>query len=297
VGGPYGVDIVRYSTGLVIGNDFITQSVDVVLPLPTFVTSAQDIFNVVLQRLSSINKPIQVDFITAMNYVTDIIFRRLLVRNDDLAKGSFSLSITAPPVYSPASTYTLGQWVNYANSIYQANTPITVPEAWNAAHWTAVDATQGLYAGALPSDFFGFCERPFIQGMRWLLNPLPNECRAAMTSPSTPQYYELRGMRVTIFPIPTANLVLDCQYYAKPVPFALLTDGVPWDGLFDLAIQESVIQVCMSGLGVLADKTFNAILYKQVDEVLSFRSPKQVRFFQTIEGGQRGPMGVSPYYR
>lgn len=46
-----------------------------------------------------------------------------------------------PEAYSAAATYALDKIVTYSGAIYKCTTAITVPEAWNAAHWTAVDTT------------------------------------------------------------------------------------------------------------------------------------------------------------
>lgn len=42
------------------------------------------------------------------------------------------------PNYSSSSTYVVGQCVTMSGYIYQCNTAITTPEAWNNAHWTNV---------------------------------------------------------------------------------------------------------------------------------------------------------------
>lgn len=42
------------------------------------------------------------------------------------------------PLYSNNSTYSVGDYVIYNDSLYRCNTAITSAEAWTAAHWTAV---------------------------------------------------------------------------------------------------------------------------------------------------------------
>jgi len=101
---------------------------------------------------------------------------------------------------------------------------------------------------------------------------------------------------MTMFPIPIANVTVMGQYYKKPVKLQSMSDAVPFNSLFDFAIQEAVIAVCQMGMAAITDKNFSAILYKQIDEVLPFRAPRQVQFRQTIEAGQRNAMGSSPYY-
>lgn len=55
-----------------------------------------------------------------------------------IPKPASALTVT-PEAYSAAATYALGKVVTYAGSIYTCTTAITVAEAWNAAHWTAID--------------------------------------------------------------------------------------------------------------------------------------------------------------
>lgn len=249
VGGPYGVDVVRLSTGAVIGNDFITQSVDVVLPIDSSAIKASELFDVVLQRLAAIKKPIQIDFFNALNATVDIIFRRLLVRKSEIIEGSFSQAVIAP-----TATVTL------------------------------------------PGDFFGFAERPYLSGTTSLLDPIPAEMKSGLSASSTPLYYELRGRTMTLYPVPVSNITVIGQYYQKPVKITSLSASVPFNSLFDFAIQEAVIDICQMGMAAITDKNFTALLYKQIDEILPFRAPRQISFMATQVHSQRFYRGSSPYY-
>lgn len=48
------------------------------------------------------------------------------------------------PTYSDTLTYPAGFTVCHAAALFRCTTPITIPEAWNAAHWTPI--TTNLYA-------------------------------------------------------------------------------------------------------------------------------------------------------
>lgn len=51
------------------------------------------------------------------------------------------------PLYSNSSTYNVGDYVIYNDSLYRCNTAITTAEAWTAAHWTATvmgDDVRGI---------------------------------------------------------------------------------------------------------------------------------------------------------
>ena len=58
--------------------------------------------------------------------------------------------------YSATATYALNALVIYNNRLYKCTTAITVAEAWNAAHWTAVaDAQNGTVYNTTDSSFYG----------------------------------------------------------------------------------------------------------------------------------------------
>ena len=47
-------------------------------------------------------------------------------------------------VYSISSTYAVGDYCIYENTLYKCTTAITTAEAWNSAHWTAVNISDEL---------------------------------------------------------------------------------------------------------------------------------------------------------
>ena len=50
--------------------------------------------------------------------------------------------IAGADVYSASATYAVGDRCRYGYYTYECNTAITTAEAWNAAHWTALDSLQ-----------------------------------------------------------------------------------------------------------------------------------------------------------
>lgn len=48
------------------------------------------------------------------------------------------------PAYSSSSTYTSGDLCIYNETLYRCNTTISVAEAWNASHWTAITIANGI---------------------------------------------------------------------------------------------------------------------------------------------------------
>lgn len=146
---------------------------------------------------------------------------------------------------------------------------------------------------ALPDDFNGFAERPYFSGETILLNPLPPEERMRLTTASTPRFYEIKGTTLYLFPTPSTTFTLMTEYVKKSTAFTSLADAVPFNGLIDWLFVEAILKIADGGMGVIADPVFRQSLYSQLEEILPFRSPKQVSFLAPIENGQRNFFGPS----
>lgn len=62
-------------------------------------------------------------------------------------------------IYSSSSTYAVGDYVLYQNTLYRCATPITTVEAWTAAHWTAAvlgDDVSNLKGAITPIELIDF---------------------------------------------------------------------------------------------------------------------------------------------
>lgn len=59
------------------------------------------------------------------------------IRHDITAAEYIALATKLAQTYSQKA-YAVGEWVKYNDAVYQCSTAITVAEAWNAAHWTAI---------------------------------------------------------------------------------------------------------------------------------------------------------------
>ena len=46
--------------------------------------------------------------------------------------------------YSSSSTYSVGDYCIYGNTLYKCTTAISTAEAWNSAHWTATTIATEL---------------------------------------------------------------------------------------------------------------------------------------------------------
>ena len=60
--------------------------------------------------------------------------------NNKITKNTDSIA----PTYSSSSTYALGSYVMYNNTLYKCTTAIDTAEAWTVAHWTQTTVMQEL---------------------------------------------------------------------------------------------------------------------------------------------------------
>jgi len=58
------------------------------------------------------------------------------------------------PAYLPSSTYAIGALTLNGGNVYICSTAITVPEAFNAAHWTLLGAQNSIFYAVFPYPVF-----------------------------------------------------------------------------------------------------------------------------------------------
>ena len=68
--------------------------------------------------------------------------------NGKITKNTDSIA----PAYSSSSTYALGSYVMYNNTLYKCTTAIDTAESWTEAHWTQTTVMQELAALTTPSS-------------------------------------------------------------------------------------------------------------------------------------------------
>lgn len=126
---------------------------------------------------------------------------------------------------------------------------------------TSVDAYVPL-----PSDFWGFCDKPSIDGRYRTLLPLPNVDTALVySSAGESLFYKIKGSRLYLYPPPSDDITVVADYFAKPTEATALTDTVPWNEQFDDAISEIVVKLW--GKSSAFDAEIEAICEKAVDIV------------------------------
>ena len=98
---------------------------------------------------SIINTTAEVSAITADNIPCGTKPVKELITNLTISYGICT-------TYSATATYALKSLVIYSNKLYRCTTAITVAEAWNAAHWTAIaDTNNGTVYNTTDSSFYG----------------------------------------------------------------------------------------------------------------------------------------------
>jgi len=140
---------------------------------------------------------------------------------------------------------------------------------------TCVTITSVDDFGYLPDDFWGFIEKPYIDGYTWPLNPLPNpgtKLIYAATS-GTPRYYELKGNRLYVTPGTGTDITIIGDYWQKPAKLTTMDDYLPWNELFDDAIEEYLSRVLIAGVAA-TDAELGKYLSGAVDLVVPKRSKK-----------------------
>ena len=152
----------------------------------------------------------------------------------------------------------------------------------------SVTVTPTVPTFNLPTGFKGFAERPYISGTTQFLEPLPPEARALLTTAGTPRYYELRGTLVKVFPTPTAaSTTIVGLYYKEPTAFTVLTANMPFGDLANDLFVDAIVKFAVDGLKTAVNPEFLTMMYNQIEEILPSRTPRQVRWKQVTEGGQR----------
>lgn len=132
----------------------------------------------------------------------------------------------------------------------------------------------------LPERFRGFRGDPYyLDGAEpVILAPLVSaQDRAGNNEAGDPEFYEILGPRIYLFPYPEEESVtLYGRYYREPAEVEELIDDLPFRGMFDHIYAEGVFKVQQFGLACSVEPAFSAIIHAQVDAILPGRM-KRVR--------------------
>lgn len=239
------------------------------------------LFNKIIRRLPDFTQ--EMDFLSAVQLAIDICTKTLREAKSDLIKGDISVVLTAALNYDPASTYNVGDRVlntdptgTIQNVEWCCTTQISSPEAWNPAHWSYPSYARFT----LDPTFRGFVDFPWIATpMQKNLFPIPDIMRKAYCLiPSTPDFYELRFLTVTVYPTPSVNVTVNAEVYVNPIPIVDFTSYLPFGGLLDQAITEGVMLIGKNGLAVTVEPKFREYMRDQISLVHHLRPAKNIQW-------------------
>ena len=238
-----------------------------------------ELFVKIIRRLPDFTQ--EMDFLSAAQLCVDIATRVLREAKSDLLKADFTQVVSAAIAYNPSGTYAVGDRVLYADPHgngdlveWKCSSTISVPEVWNASHWTRPSFANF----ALSPSFRGFVSFPWISyPMQKPIFPLPEiRMKALYKVPSTPDYYELRNLTVTLFPTPNVDVTINSEIYANPPALVDMTSTIPFDGLLDQAITEAVMMIGKNGLSITVDPKFREFMRDQIALVHHLRPAKSI---------------------
>lgn len=119
----------------------------------------------------------------------------------------------------------------------------------------------------LPDGFVGFVGHPVVVD-GYELTALPDLDTALELRGSTgdPQYYDIMGSVMMVYPAPASTATIKAT--AKIIPVLDMSDDLPWLGLLNDLIAAAAVQVSQQGVALLAAPPFLAMIDKGVNAVL-----------------------------
>jgi hypothetical protein len=122
-----------------------------------------------------------------------------------------------------------------------------------------------LTFGYLPSDFWGLYEKPYINGQRKKLEPLPAGDTKLQYTTGLPIYFRIRGNRIYTTPETGSDITINGDYWKNPPTITKMDDYVPYDSLMDDAIQEYLIMSL--SVGPYSTDALDKFLRDNVDRI------------------------------
>lgn len=138
----------------------------------------------------------------------------------------------------------------------------------------SVTITADSASASLPSDFWGLMEAPYISTDVRPLEPVPDrETKLTYSSNTTPMFYEIMGTTLYLYPGSSSEITIKGAYWSRPTAITKPSDTMPYNELFDDAIQEALLHIYSSGdstgnpgeIGMLQN-----FINKSVDEIVPY---------------------------
>ena len=162
---------------------------------------------------------------------------------------------------------------------------------------TTATLTAGNNSFALPSGARGIVREAAVveengnatfRRLRCLEDPLDTSAFLAGTTGSA-SCYRLNNGTVEVYPVPAVDCKVKLWYWGHPTAVSLLTDSVPFSGLFDDLFREAIPRVLgLGGLALNADAPLVALLNEGVDSIAAQRQGRSIGFYTVPTGVQGG---------
>ena len=143
-----------------------------------------------------------------------------------------------------------------------------------------IAVTAPATSADMPADYWGLITAPYILSLRRELRPLPNQ-QTKMSYPenSIPIYYKMAGATMGLTPGAASDITINGEYWQRPATLVKPSDEIPYNELFDDAIQEALMYVHVNGRDAGSTAAFRELIYSLVDEVVPMLDrPAPTRF-------------------
>lgn len=121
----------------------------------------------------------------------------------------------------------------------------------------------------LPTGYLGFCPDapPSVSGTPMF--PLPPYKYGSYSATGTPEFYDVRGGKLNLYPTPTDATTVTALYFFKPDMLTNLSGDLPWFGLLDDLLGEALSLMGKTGQWGSITAEWEALINREVDKLLS----------------------------
>lgn len=135
--------------------------------------------------------------------------------------------------------------------------------------------SSGANSFSLPSDFWGMISAPYVSGKTYALQPVPDmDTKLNYTDDSEPLYYEIKGQTMYLYPGTASDITMMGDYWSRPTKLTSPMDTMPYNELFDDAIEEALIHTYITGNSTGEIGGLQSFINKSVDEVVPYLDRK-----------------------
>lgn len=146
--------------------------------------------------------------------------------------------------------------------------------------------TVNVYTGnnsfCLPDGFIAVETEPVITvtstSQKVKLVNLPEEKRHTFTETGIPEFYELIGNQIYLYPSVSEDITCSVDLFVKPDTLTSFDSLLPFNGVFDSIIADSALRLSNVGMSLLSDQAFQTSIHVVVDRTINMRTKKTITF-------------------